>query len=71
MEGAVWKVIRIGVNKNHTLIVVNLGNNPCSPEDAYSLANVMASPAKAEHPLKHVDLENIYFKKRVLPVSIC
>ncbi|KAJ8925336.1 hypothetical protein NQ315_009166 [Exocentrus adspersus] len=66
LEGPSLKTVRRGIFKNQSLISVNIGNNIYNPDEAYFVAGVL--PLKQNDPLTHLDMENMIFDKRVLPL---
>ncbi|XP_023311057.1 leucine-rich repeat-containing protein 74A-like [Anoplophora glabripennis] len=68
LEGPSLKSVRLGIFQNRSLKSVKIGNNLYSPDDAYFLASVL--PLKQQDPLTHLDMENMVFDKKVLPLLV-
>ncbi|KAG5887107.1 hypothetical protein JTB14_000740 [Gonioctena quinquepunctata] len=69
ITGKPSRKLRTAISKNHSLVEVRVGSNPITPVDALFIASVLALPEKANEPLEHLDMENIYFNKEVVPIQ--
>ncbi|KAL1497564.1 hypothetical protein ABEB36_008503 [Hypothenemus hampei] len=69
LMGKSLRMIRTGINNNHSLKVVKLGNNIYTPDEAHFLLTMLAG--KSKDPLHHLDMANMYIKKDSKPVTGC